>query len=155
MKQSMLRNITVLFRKSQSCLSVLLSKYNLAAAEQPFFTVLQKNDGVTQDELSSLVGVDKSATARTVKALEEKGYVTRVQNTQDKRENRVFLTAKARKLWPDVLRDLMRFNELLTQDIDTDTLDIMYASLKKIEENAIYLSKNKDIVLEQRGKENE
>ena len=154
MKESMIRIITVLFRKSQSCLSLLLSKYNLTAAEQPFFAALQKCDGITQDELSSLISVDKSATARTVKLLEEKGYVTRVKDEQDRRQNRVFLTEKARECWPNVQRELMRFNELLAQNIDANTLGIVYAALKNMEENAIYLSMNKDILAEQEGMAN-
>ncbi|MGL5435489.1 MAG: MarR family winged helix-turn-helix transcriptional regulator [Lachnospiraceae bacterium] len=151
MKESMIRIITVLFRKSQSYLSVLLSKYNLTAAEQPFFAVLQKCDGVTQDELSALISVDKSATARTVKSLEEKGYVTRVQDEQDKRQNRVFLTEAARECWPDVQRELIRFNEFLTQNIDANNLEIVYTALKQMEKNAIYVSVNKDITAEQEG----
>jgi len=154
MKESMIRIITVLFRKSQSYLSVLLNKYNLTAAEQPFFAALQKCDGITQDELSALISVDKSATARTVKSLEEKGYVTRVQDEQDKRQNRVFLTDAARECWPNVQRELMRFNELLTQNIDADNLGIVYTALKQMEKNAIYLSMNKDIIEEQEEMEN-
>jgi DNA-binding MarR family transcriptional regulator len=154
MKESMIRIITVLFRKSQSCLSVLLSKYNLTAAEQPFFAALQKCDGITQDELSSLISVDKSATARTVKSLEEKGYVTRIQGEQDKRQNRVFLTEAARECWPEVQRELMRFNELLTQNINADNLGIVYTALKQIEKNAIYLSANNDNTAEQKGRPN-
>ena len=154
MKESMIRIITVLFRKSQSYLSVLLNKYNLTAAEQPFFAALQKCDGITQDELSALISVDKSATARTVKSLEEKGYVTRVQDEQDKRQNRVFLTDAARECWPNVQRELMRFNELLTQNIDADNLGIVYTALKQMEKNAIYLSVNKDIPVEQEGMAN-
>jgi len=154
MKESMIRIITVLFRKSQSYLSVLLNKYNLTAAEQPFFAALQKCDGITQDELSALISVDKSATARTVKSLEEKGYVTRVQDEQDKRQNRVFLTDAARECWPNVQRELMRFNELLTQNIDADNLGIVYTALKQMEKNAIYLSMNKDITMEQEGMTN-
>ena len=151
MEKSMIRIITVLFRKSQSYLSVLLKKYNLTAAEQPFFATLQKYEGITQDELSTLISVDKSATARTVKSLEEKGYVTRVQDEQDRRQNRVFPTEAARECWPDVQHELLCFNKLLTQNIDDGSVDTVYNALLQMEKNAIYLSTNKDIFSEQEG----
>ncbi|MDR1378784.1 MAG: MarR family winged helix-turn-helix transcriptional regulator [Synergistaceae bacterium] len=149
MKKSMIRIVTILYRKSQSYLSVALSKYNLTTAEQPFFAALQVYDGTTQDELSALIGVDKSATARTVKLLEGKGYVKRVQDETNRRQNRVFITDTARRLWLSVEHELIHFNELLTQHIDADNLEITYNTLLQMEKNVIYLSINKKTAVEQ------
>lgn len=149
MKKSMIRIVTILYRKSQSYLSVVLSKHDLTMAEQPFFAALQKYDGVTQDELSARISVDKSATARTVRSLEEKGYVKRVQDEHDRRQIRVFLTDTAKEHWPRVERELHQFNELLTRNIDADSLDIAYNALLQMEENAVRLSMNKDVIMEQ------
>jgi DNA-binding MarR family transcriptional regulator len=140
----MIRIVAVLYRKSQSYLSVALGKHNLTTAEQPFFAALQTCDGATQDELSALINVDKSATARTVKLLEDKGYVKRVQDEADRRQNRVFLTDTARNLWPDVEHELICFNELLTQNVPADNLEIVYTALLQMEENAIRLSMDKN-----------
>lgn len=67
------RLINLLARKSQGYITDLMRPFGLTAAEQPFFMALLHNEGVTQERLTSLVGVDKAATARTVKSLEEKG----------------------------------------------------------------------------------
>lgn len=143
MEKSIGRMITVLYRKSQSYLSFALSKYNLTSAEKPIFAILQIYDDVTQEALSSLLSIDKAATARTVKSLEKKGFVKRVQDEHDKRQNRVTLTDEARKLWPDVKNELLNFNKLLTQNIDTNSLDIIYDGLLLMEENAVAMAKNK------------
>lgn len=143
MEKSIIRTITVLFRKSQTYQSNLLDKYNLTAAEHPFFVAMQENDGITQDELTALINVDKSATARTVKSLEEKGYVMRVRDERDRRQNRVFLTESAKECWPDVRQELRRFNALLTQNIDEGSLDITYYVLLQMVDNTIYLTTNK------------
>jgi DNA-binding MarR family transcriptional regulator len=127
--------IAFLYRKSQTYLGAALKKYDLTAAEQPFLSVLQTFDGATQEELSAQIQIDKAATARTVASLEHKGYIERFQDEQDKRQNRVFLTAKAKRSWRKIEKELYTWNALLTKDIDDTTLDTVYAALLQMKEN--------------------
>lgn len=135
MNKSIARMLTLLARKSQIYIGRILSKYNLTAAEQPFFMALHHNEGITQEELTELVCVDKSATARAVKSLEEKGYLVRKQDERDRRNNRIYLTNSAKELVFSVKSELHRFNELLINGISPQNLDIIYESLLKMEEN--------------------
>lgn len=96
MKRPMGRMITLLGRKSQRCIGEALRKHGLTAAEEPFFMSLQHHDGATQEELTALVCVDKAATARAVKSLEDKGILFRTQDEHDRRQNRVCLTEKGK-----------------------------------------------------------
>ncbi|HMM06909.1 MAG TPA: MarR family transcriptional regulator [Clostridiales bacterium] len=145
-KKSISRMITVLYRKTQSTLSAVLRKYDLTTAEQPFFVELQRNDGVTQEELSSVLYIDKAATTRAIKSLEKKGYVKCFQDEQDRRKIRVFATDKARECGFSVKNDLSQFNELLTQHIDAESQEIIYNALLQMEQNAIHLAKEKEKV---------
>lgn len=135
MEQNIARTLSFLSRKSQAYIGCALSKYNLTAAEQPFFMALQRYEGVTQEELTALVCVDKAATARAVRSLEEKGFLIRVQDKQDRRQNRIYPTDAARRLGPAVKGELLRFNALLTQGIDPAGLDAARAALRQMEEN--------------------
>lgn len=135
--------ITLLARKSQSYIGSALGKYNLSAAEQPFFMALQRYEGATQEELTAIVCVDKAATARAVKSLEEKGYLIRVQDKQDRRQNRIYPSDTANRLADAVRSELLHFNDLLTQGIDPQDLDIIFAGLQKMEENFSNISNNK------------
>lgn len=96
---------------------------------------LQHHEGVTQEELTTIVSVDKAATTRTVKSLEEKGYLIRVQDEQDRRYNRIYSTDAAKRLADAVRSELIHFNDLLTRGIDPQSLDIIFAGLQKMEEN--------------------
>ena len=116
MNRSTLRMITLLARKSQMYMGVTLkNKYNITAAEQPFFMALQRCEGVTQEELTAMVCVDKAVTTRVVKSLEDKGYLTRVKDTQDRRQNRIYPTTLTRELGAAVQKDLLMFNDAVTQ----------------------------------------
>lgn len=135
MEKSIARMITLLARKSQAYIGIVLSKYNLTAAEQPFFMALQRYEGVTQEELTALVCVDKAVTARVMKSLEEKGYLIRLQDEKDKRQNRIYPTKAAKELGPVVKRDLLNFNRLLTRGFEAEDQDFLYDALIKMEEN--------------------
>lgn len=145
MERSIGRMITLLARKSQSYISCALSKYNLTAAEQPFFMALQRYEGVTQEDLTALVCVDKAATARAVKSLEKKGFLIRRQDPSDKRQNLVYPTDQARQLGGAVKHELLHFNSLLTEGIDPQDLKQVYGALLKMEENFSRILNCKDI----------
>ncbi len=127
--------ISILYRKSQVYLGTALKKYDLTAAELPFFTWLQKQDGVNQEELSELLNIDKAATARSIKSLEGKGYIKRVTDGRDRRQNRVFLTEKAAECRDAVFKELYGWNVILTKGIDDDTLETTFSALEIMEKN--------------------
>lgn len=135
MDKSIVRMITLLARRSQIYIGNTLSKYNLTAAEQPFFMALQHYEGVTQEELTAIVCVDKAVTTRAVRSLEKKGYLVRIQDKNDKRQNRIYPTEMTKQLGPAVREELLHFNDLLTKEIDAQSVDLLYAALLKMEEN--------------------
>lgn len=114
MDVNLTKMITILSRKNLAYIGHALESFGLTAAEQPFFMGINRNPGMTQEELTGLVCVDKAATARAIKSLEEKGLLTRVQDERDRRQNHIYPTEKARELYPLVHRELLSFNERLS-----------------------------------------
>lgn len=143
MERILSRIISVLYRRNQVYLSDALAKYNITPSEYPFLVAVLNNDGSTQDELSLIVSVDKSAAARAIKALEDKGFVYREQDKLNRRQNRVYITEDGRKTWPVVQKELHKFEKLLTEGIDGSDLDKVYSALSQMEKNVISLI-NKD-----------
>lgn len=140
MEKSIARRINFLARKSQLYIGSVLEPYELTAAEQPFFMALQTHEGITQEELTVLVGVDKAVTTRVVRSLEAKGFLRREQDGQDRRRNLVYPTERTRKLGPVVHGELLHFNELLIQGMDETDLLLMKQMLEKMEENLSHMS---------------
>lgn len=143
MERSIGRMITLLARKTQGYFSTALNKYDLTAAEQPFFMALRRFEGLTQEELTAIVCVDKAATARAVKSLEKKGYLIRRQDQRDRRQNRIYPTELAKEIGGAVGQELLNFNAMLTQGIPQKDLDTVYSALLKMEENLAGLSGKK------------
>ena len=136
--------VTALSRKIQTCLINDLKSFNITMAEEPFFMALYHQEGLSQEQLTALAGVDKAATARAVKSLETKGMLTRIPDEKDRRKYHLYLTDSARTLFPDVLQTLLAFNEKITADIDENGLDTTLRTLAQVQTNLDHiLSQNK------------
>ena len=129
------RVLTRLARKCQIAVGNALQQYNLTAAEEPFLMSVLNNEGLTQEELTAYVGVDKAAASRTVRSLEEKGFLFRVQDPKDKRQNRVYPTDKAKEIGPLVRKELYKINLALTKELTQEEDDQVYHLLVRIDEH--------------------
>jgi DNA-binding MarR family transcriptional regulator len=129
------RLISFIYRKSLVHVKAALRKFNLAAGEQPFFMLLRCYDGATAEELSSLLDIDKAAAARAIKSLEDKGFIRRVRSVEDKRQNKLFLTAQAKAQFKGIDAALQKWNAVMIKGIDKHALDITYSALTTMREN--------------------
>lgn len=132
MKRSFGRPMSILHRHSQVYFNCSLKEFGITSAEYSFLLYLYRNDGATQDELSSYLYIDKAATARAIQSLEQKGYITKAKDPHDKRCNRIFLTDKAKTHEEEIWRRIRRWGEYLTEGIDEMTIDTIIDALEKM-----------------------
>ena len=96
-RKSLIKAISAIDRYSQTYIGRNVKDYNIGQGQWAFLTQLLFNyDGITQEELSELLNIDKANTARALKKLEEEGYVYREEDPKDGRKKIVYVTAKAR-----------------------------------------------------------
>lgn len=135
MEKNIGRLMSILHRQSQIYFNFVLKDFNITSAEYPLLMYLYKNESATQEEMSNYLNIDKSAIARALKSLEEKEYVLRCKDHEDKRFNKVNLTEKSKNIKDQVRKKVWGWNEILTESIDSDTLDILYHALENMVEN--------------------
>lgn len=128
--------ISILYRQSHVYINYALKDLNISSSEYIFMVELYNNEGISQEELSSLLLIDKAATARALKSLEEKGLVVREKNLIDKRANKVFTTDKGKSYKGTIYSALRGWTKLLTNGMDEKTIDIVLDSLKSISKKA-------------------
>ncbi|MCI1931879.1 MAG: MarR family transcriptional regulator [Clostridia bacterium] len=112
----MARYVGIFNRQTQAYITAAFRDVDINFSEHIILMNLYENEGINQEELSSLLLIDKALTARTVKSLEEKGYVIR-KVAEDRRFKKLFLTDKAKsqkeyfysllKKWEDYTTDWM------------------------------------------------
>lgn len=133
MEKSIGKLITYLSRCIQQELKNVVVPFDISVGEEPYYMALTKQDGLTQDELTKLVKVDKAGTARMVKSLEQKGYITRETDPKDKRNKKIHLTERGRLKYEPLSRALKEFNQKLTSEWTDEQYEIVYQSLEMLQ----------------------
>lgn len=138
------RVIAILNRYSHMYFSNALRHLNIGSSEHIFLIHLLKQDGITQEDLSARVLIDKAATARAVKTLEEKGYVRREADAVDKRAKKVYCTDKARACHEEVQGIFTQWTEILSAGIPQEHIEMTVSVLERMMGNARSSVKMKD-----------
>lgn len=131
-QRSIGRMISILHRYAQVHHNQNLKDTGINAKDLPILLYLYHHDGSTQDAIVSFLNINKAAVTRTVQSLEERGYIFRQKGVEDRRCNHLHLTDKAYLLEKDVRASVRSWNALLTESMETQTLNIIMNGLKEM-----------------------
>ena len=91
-----------------------------------------KDDKMTISELAAIARMLPSAISRTLKGLEEKGYVERTINTQDRRNTYVELTEEGKKQTCEVRQVMRDFGKTVMAKLDEQEMNQLILYLNNI-----------------------
>lgn len=130
------RSIALLYRMASVYLGQELPVLKIGAGQYIFLAELFDEEGLSQDELTQRVNVDKANTTRALKKLEDMGYVRRVSDENDTRIKRVFLEPLALEIEEEFWHIITRWSEIITQGISQERQGQLIEDLKKMSDNA-------------------
>lgn len=130
-----------IFRNTQSYLDKVLKKYDLSSGAYPYLFILEKNEGISQIQISREIGNDKAMSTRTINKLIEGGFLYRKQDEKDNRAYKLYLTPKSKEIIPKIHEEIQILVDLITEDLSKDEMSITMESLKKIFERTRSLRK--------------
>lgn len=108
---------------------------NMNKADFIVMNVIMKkgqDDKMTISELASTARMLPSAISRTLKGLEEKGYVERTINKMDRRNTYVELTAEGKKQTRTVKQELRDFGKTVMAKLDEQEMNQLILYLNNI-----------------------
>lgn len=114
------KSISILYRKSHILLNNSCTACQLTAAQAVVILIVCDFDGLTQDEITKRLSLDKSVIAKTVNKLEERGFVARTTNAKDKRTYDIHPTEKAWEVYPFVKEQIDVSFQHMTQRMTED-----------------------------------
>lgn len=110
-------------------------KQGMTRAQWVILARLERQPGLSQNELAALAEVAPITVARLVDRLEAQGLVERCTDPEDRRIWRLHLTPAAAPVLRDIKRYRVKLHEVMTKDIDPGVLSAMVAALRKMKEN--------------------
>ncbi len=108
----------------------------LSAIHHSLVLAICREPGRSQDELAKDICIDKSGVARALSSLEEKGFVERKTDPENKRKTLVFPTEKLLEIIPSVRFVTAEWNRLVSEGISEEEFAIFQSVLFRIEQNA-------------------
>ncbi len=96
---------------------------------------LERQPGLSQNELAAIAETAPITIARLVDRLEEMGLVERCADPGDRRIWRLRLTAKAEPYLRDIDSYRADLRALMTKDLDPEVLDALTLGLRKMKDN--------------------
>lgn len=133
---SLARYVGIFNRQTQAYITAAVSSMNLSFSEYILLMNLYDNEGINQEELSSMLFIDKAATARSIKSLEEKGLIAREVATDDKRSKKLFLTDDSKNNKDYFCSLLEKWEDYTTEGMDAETKDCVFKGFRVIAEKS-------------------
>lgn len=127
-----LLRVVQLLRKVQQ---VQTTKLGLGSSQMLMLEQVLRLPGMSQDELSTELFIDKTTTAKGLKRLVQDGYVHKERDAQDRRVYRLQPTAAARRLAPELRRSIGDHGMSLTQGFSQEELAQLLGYLARLEYN--------------------
>lgn len=131
-KEPLGKYIAAIYRNMQSIINFKLADTDIKSGQQDFLFVISKHEGISQKQLSNTLHVGKSTTAKAVKNLISSGYITREQDSLDKRFNKLYLTDKGKEIAPRINDTFSEIIEIFAKGLSDDEYEQMIIMLKKL-----------------------
>ncbi|SHK29554.1 MarR family winged helix-turn-helix transcriptional regulator [Paramaledivibacter caminithermalis] len=113
-------------------LNYKLKNYELSSAEFLVLLVMIKKDGLSQESINKGLQFDKGFLAKVAKSLENKGYIIRKINQEDRRAYRLFLTDKAKTFIPEIFKILNEWDDTILEGMTKKEMEILNNALDKM-----------------------
>lgn len=131
------KHISLIYRYSQIYFNEKLKKYNLGSGQYIFLLSLLDNNGINQEELSQIIKVDKTTTARAVAKLVKENYIIRRKDEHDKRAYNLYPTAKAESMRNILANILDGWNNILLSSLADEERKTLLHLISKVGANVL------------------
>ncbi len=129
--------ISIIYRYAMMHANRLLKPFNISSGQLGFLMVIFDHNGLSQEELSEYLSIDKSTTAKAVKSLEENGYIIRRVSEKDRRAYNLYTTDKAISTKKAIRKLAFDWdNNVLLKGFGQQEKELVYDLLKRMAQNA-------------------
>jgi DNA-binding MarR family transcriptional regulator len=130
------KKIGFLYWSNRMLFSREISPHAIGPSQAGFLVRLDEERATRQDELVSMLGVDRAIGTRVVRKLIEAGYVRRMRDPADHRAYLLFLTPEGARMKTIVLDVFGFINESLFQGFTDEERHMALGFLDRMIENA-------------------
>lgn len=131
-----MKNINLVSRSAEVFREEELKDCGIRGCQSKYLLVIAQNPGVSQEEISRMLFVNKSNVARQIGMLAEGGFVEKVENDRDRRAVLLYPTQKLLNVLPKIREVLAKWRALVTEGFTEEEREQLSRLSEKMVENA-------------------
>ena len=120
-----------------------LETIGVGSGQHFFLHLIQRHPGITQNEVSRITDIDKATAAKGLAKLEQRGYLRRIPDQDDRRIRRLYLSEAGEAVMPQIEAALRRVTEVCSADLSSEELEELFGLLDKVEASLGYYIEGK------------
>jgi len=136
--QSIGKWIWMIDRHNIAYIEKRLAPHGIGAGQFRYILLLSRNEGINQEQLSHLLELDKTTTARAVAKLMTLEIIQRKTDPADNRSYLIHLTKKGRELVPVIQNILGESTERMVKGFAPDERERFISYLVRVHDNLTF-----------------
>ncbi len=138
-----MKNINLVSRSSDCFRDEKLAPFGLKGCQSKYVMAICSTPGITQEELSRSLFVNKSNVARQICLLEKWGFIEKQAKDGDRRTYHLYPTQKMIDVLPEVKKVHAEWRELITHGFTEEERETLQLLSEKMVQNARIYMENK------------
>lgn len=126
------KTISIIERSNILYRNEVFKEYGLKGYQANYLLEINRHPGISQEELTKTMHIDKSNVARGLIQLSELGYITRTQDSNDLRLLLLYPTEKGSQLTKIISPIFKNQRNYLLQDFNEDEIVVLMSYLEKL-----------------------
>ena len=124
--------ITIIAKGLSIYLNHNLEDFGINATQLQLLYEISYQDNINQEKIANRCNINKGAVARSIRKLEDNGFVARKIDENDRRQNKVSLTQKGRQTLSKAYNVLISWEDEVIQDkgyVDREVLQLVFKEI--------------------------
>ncbi len=134
-----IKNISIIERCNLLFRNEAFKKFDLSGYQYSYLIEICRNPGISQEQLTKNMHIDKSNVARGLTSLAEKDYILRQNNPSDNRYILLYPTEKAMSIYSELREVIKRERAFLMEEFSQQEEEQLVALLEKLKNRALLL----------------
>ncbi len=130
-------DLSILYRSTSKYYDRQLKEMNLTYAQLPILILIYENEGSSMQVITNKGGYDKGTISKSIRHLEQEGYIRVVPSKKDKRNKEIYTTNIAKQSMSKVYEIRRDWWKHLTKDIEPEELDHFISLYQTMAINAL------------------
>ena len=137
MESSLGKWISIIHRNLCAHMDTFFRNSDIGHGPRRFLVEIALSPGLSQEDISERLLMDKTTTARAVKQLEQGGYITRTLDSFERRRYALEPTEKGKQLLPRVPEARRECHLALSEGFSEEELEMIPLMLNRMADNAL------------------